>query len=183
MRGTDTAIWERLKPIPFDVTIPKEQIDRSLLGKLKAEAEGILAWLMEGCLKWQNDGLDSPDSVTDAATNWKQENDPLKDFIADCCFLEKDLLPDSWGFDEELKNSICEHDQGDLFCQQSTLSENYTQWAKKTGEKYPLNRQDFGKRLEALECAKSTRTIGNPPKRQRVWVGIGLKEKALEFLP
>jgi len=186
VRGTDTAIWERLKPIPFNVTIPKEQIDRNLLEKLKAEAEGVLAWLVEGCLKWQKEGLTSPDSVISAVTDWQQENDPLKDFVADCCFLDKDLLPDSWGFDKEFKESICEHDQSDLFCQQSVISESYSQWAKKTGEKFPLNRQDFTKRIEALGCKRSTRMISPPGlgkrKRQRVWEEIGLKEKALDRL-
>src|SRR5260370_37464751 len=48
VRGTDKAIWNRLKPIPFTASIPKEEQDKGLLEKLKAEAAGILAWAVKG---------------------------------------------------------------------------------------------------------------------------------------
>jgi putative DNA primase/helicase len=38
-----------LKLIPFTVEIPPDEIDKSLLDKLKGEAEGILAWMAAGC--------------------------------------------------------------------------------------------------------------------------------------
>jgi putative DNA primase/helicase len=53
IRGTDTAIWNRTKLIPFNVSIPESEIDKRLLDKLKAEAAGILAWAVRGCLDWQ----------------------------------------------------------------------------------------------------------------------------------
>src|ERR1700693_3784585 len=43
IRGTDAAIWNRLYTVPFTVTIPPEEIDRTLLSKLLQEAEGVLA--------------------------------------------------------------------------------------------------------------------------------------------
>ena len=40
------AAWRRIRLIPFDVTIPLERRDPQLLAKLKAEASGILAWIV-----------------------------------------------------------------------------------------------------------------------------------------
>ena len=40
IRGVEKAAWNRLKPIPFTVIIPPEEIDKALLQKLKTEAEG-----------------------------------------------------------------------------------------------------------------------------------------------
>jgi P4 family phage/plasmid primase-like protien len=41
IRGTDYAIWRRIKLIPFNVTIPKEKQDPHLAGKLQDELPGI----------------------------------------------------------------------------------------------------------------------------------------------
>jgi putative DNA primase/helicase len=38
----DKATYNRLHPIPFTVTIPKEQINKELPGKLLSEAEEVL---------------------------------------------------------------------------------------------------------------------------------------------
>jgi putative DNA primase/helicase len=52
IRGTDHAIWRRIRLIPFAVTIPEsEQIPLAeMLDTLKQEWPGILAWAVEGCL-------------------------------------------------------------------------------------------------------------------------------------
>jgi putative DNA primase/helicase len=52
----DQATFNRLHPIPFTVTIPPEEIDKSLPRKLLAEAEGILAWAVEGAKQWHQNG-------------------------------------------------------------------------------------------------------------------------------
>jgi len=55
--GTDNAIWDRIRLIPFNVTIPPEEQDKNLTEKLEAELPGILAWAVEGCLAWQKEGM------------------------------------------------------------------------------------------------------------------------------
>jgi P4 family phage/plasmid primase-like protien len=52
VRGTDHAIWRRIKLVPFDVVIPKGEQDSRLPKKLRAELPGILAWAVHGCLEW-----------------------------------------------------------------------------------------------------------------------------------
>ncbi len=85
IRGTDTAIWRRVRLIPFTVTIPPEERDRELPAKLRAEAPGILRWAIEGCLTWQREGLRPPADVTCATDAYRQDEDRLGAFIAECC--------------------------------------------------------------------------------------------------
>ncbi|HZZ14439.1 MAG TPA: phage/plasmid primase, P4 family, partial [Candidatus Sulfotelmatobacter sp.] len=95
--GTEEAIWNRFKLIPFNVSIPKAEQDRELGNKLAAEAPGILAWAVKGCLKWQRDGLGMPVAVTQATADYRDEMDPVSDFIADCCTSDPDAVE---GFSE-----------------------------------------------------------------------------------
>ena len=48
IRGTDAGIWDRIRLIPFTVRIPDEEVDPDLPAKLRAEAPGILNWLLAG---------------------------------------------------------------------------------------------------------------------------------------
>ena len=61
--------------------------DKELGDKLAAEAEGILAWLVEGCLEWQDDGLGSCDAVDQATASYRTENDIIGRFVDDMCEL------------------------------------------------------------------------------------------------
>jgi putative DNA primase/helicase len=64
--ASDTAVWNRIKLIPFEVSIPDAEKDRRLGEKLRAELPGILAWAVRGCVEWQKDGLQEPDVVKNA---------------------------------------------------------------------------------------------------------------------
>ena len=89
IRGTDHAIWRRIKLVPFTVTIPPEEQDLGLLDKLKREAPGILAWAVKGCLLWQQVGLREPTEVSEATQEYRREQDTLAEFLAQCCVQEK----------------------------------------------------------------------------------------------
>ncbi|HYN74560.1 MAG TPA: phage/plasmid primase, P4 family, partial [Candidatus Methanoperedens sp.] len=80
--GTDRAIWRRIRLVPFLVTIPEREQDKSLPEKLLAEAPGILNWLLEGCRDWQKNGLGYPDEVRLATDAYRSEEDPLADFLS-----------------------------------------------------------------------------------------------------
>jgi putative DNA primase/helicase len=50
IRGSEQALWNRLRAIPFQVAIPPAEVDKALLEKLKAEAEGISrGWSRAAC--------------------------------------------------------------------------------------------------------------------------------------
>lgn len=91
------AVWRRVLPIPFEVRFSDdaEEIrlgkakpkDPDLMLELEPELPGILAKLVRGAIEWYRGGLRPPKSVTDALASYKQEMDPLADFIQSCCTL------------------------------------------------------------------------------------------------
>jgi putative DNA primase/helicase len=103
IKGTDHAIWRRIRLIPFEVTIPAEERDPQLANKLKEELPGILAWAVEGCLQWQKHGLDAPEEVKAATDKYRQEMDKLGRFIAECCYLDVNAEASSQDLYKEFK--------------------------------------------------------------------------------
>lgn len=88
IKSQTEAIWRRIRIIPFDVQIPGELRDRHLAEKLRAEYPGILAWLVSGCLKWQQSGLTEPSEVMQATCEYREEEDKLARFIDECCYCD-----------------------------------------------------------------------------------------------
>ena len=87
VRGTDHAIWRRLKLVPFDVQIPDKEQDKKLAEKLREELPGVLAWIVRGALIYQKVGLPEAERVTDATTGYREEMDTLAGFFADRCVI------------------------------------------------------------------------------------------------
>ena len=83
--GADHGIWRRMRQIPFGVTIPDNERDPYLIEKLKAEASGILAWAVRGCLEWQERGIELPEAVRNATSQYQQTADIVSMFIEECC--------------------------------------------------------------------------------------------------
>ena len=88
IRGTDFGIWRRIKLIPFEVNIPVEKVDKNLKYKLRQEFPQILAWAVEGAIKWQKDGLHEPERVLDATKEYKHEMDLIAGFIEQCVMID-----------------------------------------------------------------------------------------------
>jgi putative DNA primase/helicase len=86
VRG-DRALWNRLKLIPFAVTIPKDKQKprHEVMEMFRAEFSGILNWLVEGCLEWQKDGLGVPEEVIEATNEYEAEQDTFAAFIEEKC--------------------------------------------------------------------------------------------------
>jgi putative DNA primase/helicase len=85
VRGTDHAIWRRLRLIPFTVVIPEERQDKQLSEKLRAESAGILRWMLHGSIAWQSGGLADPPEVLTATKDYQNEQDLLGSFLDECC--------------------------------------------------------------------------------------------------
>lgn len=122
IRGTDPAIWSRIKLVPFDVSFLGRE-DRTLKVVLQDELPGILAWAVEGCLRWQEDGLDFPESVTIATEEYRVESDSIGRFVDEHCVVGE-------------------------FAQAKArnLYAAYRQWAEGAGE-HPMTETAFGRRL------------------------------------
>lgn len=56
----DEAMRRRFNLVPFSVTIPAAERDAELAEKLREEWGSILQWMINGCLTWQEQGLNSP---------------------------------------------------------------------------------------------------------------------------
>jgi putative DNA primase/helicase len=145
VRGADHAIWRRIRLIPFTVTIPVAEQDRTLPEQLQAELPGMLAWAVRGCLEWQAHGLSEPDEVRDATLAYKEEMDILGGFIVDRCAV-------AVGNKESA----------------ASLFDAYVVWAQDSGEQ-PVTKRTFGRLLRDRGFADGKGTGG-----VRMWVGLCL---------
>jgi putative DNA primase/helicase len=87
LRSVGEAMRRRLHLIPFNYTVPVADRDKGLVDKLKAEGPGILAWMIEGCLRWQAEGLEPPPSVIGATDAYMKSEDVVAAWIDDECVL------------------------------------------------------------------------------------------------
>jgi putative DNA primase/helicase len=83
IRGTDEAIWDRIKLIPFNNRFSKgsPNTDKELLEKLKTETEGILAWMAQDCIKWSAEGLKDCKTVKDSTHTYRIGEDYFQEFL------------------------------------------------------------------------------------------------------
>lgn len=124
IRGTDYAIWRRMRLIPFERTIAPEHRDDGLPSKLAAELPGILNWAIQGCQEWLAEGLKPPERVLAATDSYRLESDVIGAFIEDECEI---------GAGYEAKG-------GELY-------QCYKRWSHDNGE-YSVTATAFGRRLD-----------------------------------
>lgn len=147
IKGTDHAIWRRIKLIPFNVTIPDKEQDKKLIEKLKGELSGILTWIVQGCLEWQKGGLQTPDEVEAATNDYRNEMDEVGTFLAECCIMQPNVKVNP-----------------------TDLYDAYKKWCEDTGETV-LKQRDFGVRLTERGL------ISKQSSGKRFRCGVGLLEK------
>jgi putative DNA primase/helicase len=152
---TDTtyAFWRRLILIPFRAIFDEKQRDREMPNKLWAERDGILTWLVQGCLRWQEDGLNPPKVIVEATKEYQTEMDVLQQWLEECCVADP----------------RAETPFADLYA-------SYTEWCKERDET-PVSKRKFGERLsekgyESVLIRDSV--LGKPVKARR---GVRLKQK------
>lgn len=93
----DNAFWYRMMRIDFIWSFidkpekPHEKKrDKNLIENLKAEAPGILAWLVRGCLEWQKHGLNPPAQILKTTAAYRFNEDILARFIEGCTYGKDD---------------------------------------------------------------------------------------------
>lgn len=144
------GFWRRIRLIPFPKEFKGDADDKQLLPKLKAEAPGILAWAVRGCLAWQKDGLGMPKVVKESTEAYREESDPLSEFISDRCVVHED---------EQVEGGL--------------LWYEYQSWCTENQEP-ELDRKAFSKRLEDRGLKKIK--VGH--NRTRSWQGLSLESEA-----
>ena len=152
IRGTDFAIWRRIRLIPFNVKFTDDgpaRKDPEMEAKLTAELPGILAWAITGCIAWQRDGLKSPAAVADATANYQAEMDVLAAWLGECCIVGKRY---------EVKAA-------DLY-------RSYVGWCEQSGE-FPEKQRKLGMRL-------TERGFERFSNNGAWWRGVGLQSDRTE---
>jgi putative DNA primase/helicase len=100
-RGVNYAIRRRLQLIPFNVTIPQEEVDKSLPEALREELGGILQWMIDGCLDWKREGLSPPRDVTEATEHYLNQEDTFGQWVNEGC----ERVPGAFTATAELRRS------------------------------------------------------------------------------
>jgi putative DNA primase/helicase len=95
LRSVDEAMRRRFHLIPFNVTILPAERDPDLAEKLKAEAPGILAWMIKGCLDWQRERLSPPPIVCEATEAYLASENSVAHWIEDCCDQDRNAWESS----------------------------------------------------------------------------------------
>ena len=148
VRHDDDAIWRRIIRLPFERVVPLVRRDPSLKEKLCTLPEcrrAILAWAVEGALRWQETGLAVPESISQATAAYRDEQNPLRDFLADDCERGPDLVV-----------PVAE------------LRKAYEAWCVPNGvQSVSVKQFNASLRAEGFEPLRT--------KSSRVWKGLGLK--------
>ena len=120
--STDTAIWDRLRLIPFTVRFEEAQQDKNLASKLKSEAAGIIRWSIAGFQRYQAIGLPKTAEIEAATSAYQAEQNPVASFLSTCVIDEK------------------------ASTKRSDLYQAYQQWTMENDEKL-LSQKDFAQRV------------------------------------
>lgn len=150
VRGADSAIWRRILRIPFDAVVPADRRDPTLKARLLVEPEhqrAILAWAVEGCLRWQEDGLGEPACIRRATDEYRESQNPLRPFIEDCCELGNEFSVGT-----------------------GTLRRAYERYAEREGYQNPLGPMKFTEGLRALGITSER------SNSERLWRGVRLRD-------
>ncbi len=149
VRHQDEAIWRRIVRLPFEHTVPAARRDPGLKERLTtvpANLMAILAWIVEGCLRWQESGLIEPERVRTATMAYREDQDPLLEFIEECCELGPDYRIST-----------------------RSLRGAYERFCEAEGYEHPLGPKRFADALKMTRC-EAERT-----PEERLWRGIRLK--------
>lgn len=153
---TKDAIWDRVHLIPWDQRFPPDKQDKALGEKLRAEAPGILRWIVEGCLEWQRIGLSPPPVIVAATDQYRKDMDLLGDFLAEICVLDPVAQ-----------------------VARPTLRRAYEAWAEEVGQKFTMDPKGFADALRERGCLEAS-SLREPGRKTPVrgWKGIRLRTEA-----
>lgn len=152
LNNVDDAARRRFNIVPFNHKPASP--DPELGDKLKAEWPGILRWMIDGCLDWQQNGLIRPESVKHATEDYFEAQDLFGQWLDDRCEVD----PGN-GYRSELSAS---------------LFASWTTYAEKAGED-PGSRKKFSEKMQERGLLPLKGTGG-----VRIFKGVRFKPKPHE---
>jgi putative DNA primase/helicase len=147
----DEGMWRRILQVPFTHSIPPGERDPQLKHQLRTDPDtqaAILAWAVQGCLAWRQHGLNVPDIVAGYTQEYRQENDPVGDFLDDAC--EKG---------------------SHLGAPRAVVRAAYQRWAATNGER-PLESKQLASALKRHGITDGPKVDGD-----RAWHGIRVRDQ------
>lgn len=104
--ANDDGIWRRLKVIPFNAKIKGNSDIKNYADFLyEKAASAIMKWIIEGAEKVSKTDhkVNDPKCVKDAVAAYREDNDWLGHFIADCCEVGDGLTEKSGEFYQQYR--------------------------------------------------------------------------------
>lgn len=147
IRDLDAAMRRRIHLIAFDVT-PKK-VDRELAEKLRGEWPAILAWMIEGALRWQEQGLNPPKVVLDTTEEYFEDEDTIGKWMEEAVI----------------------QDPNEKFVRTLDVFQSWQQWANRNGEYVGTVR-----RLVSALASRRVKRVKDPVSRRSGFAGIKLRE-------
>ena len=139
----DQAFWSRACLLEFGMRFvarpkaPNERwADPALKEKLRQERSGILAWLVRGCLAFQELGLAIPASISLATEKYRDEEDRILHFLNECCVLRPEAT---------VKASVL-YEAYKAWCEENQFGRgmNATLFGNKIGRRFAKKRGNTG---------------------------------------
>jgi putative DNA primase/helicase len=146
--NVDEAMRRRLHVIPFTNTPLKP--DKELESKLEVEWPGILRWMIEGAVDWQQNGLVKPEIVVAATEDYFTEQNVFAHWLDQNCRVEPN--------------------NSHLFSSSRELYESWKAFAESNGE-FAGSSKGLASKLARAGLRSETRNVG---KKVRGWVGIAV---------
>jgi len=151
--GNDHGIRRRIQVVPFrkrfDGSVKKEEIER----QIRAEKDGLFAWMVRGFQEWRKQGLNPPEVVRKATDDYFASNDHLGEYLSE----------------RTVESPAATTPLGNLY-------DDYKAWAHDCVVK-PLGKHQFSDLLRArgLEQDRKSST--------RFWKGVALKTSSSVVQP
>lgn len=148
IKGRDEGIWRRLRLVPWEVTIPEDERDDDLADKLKAEAPGILNWIVEGARRFISEGLTPPLAVRAATDDYRADEDTVGRFVGEVLRIGV-----GWAWSADIRSEL-------------------EAWCADEGVTPVPDMKDLAEVLRADGCQTERRSISG--RRGTIWRGVTL---------
>lgn len=146
IKSMEPAIWSRIRNIPFNYKVPKEEEIPDFDEVLLEERSGIFNWGLKGCLAWLGSGrkMNLAMEIEDATDQYRADQDIIQMFIDDCLVAV-----------------------GNVNTPKARVYARYQKWCDQTGHR-ALAANKLSQQLHERGF------VDERTKNSRVWVGIGV---------
>lgn len=150
IRGDDEGIWRRIRLVMWEHQLAKEEVDRGLPDKLKAEYAGVLNWIIQGVGDYLAEGLAEPERVAAAMEDYRKGSSPFGEWFAERVEIaegEKTLA--------------------------KAFYDDWKEWAEAQGIEKPMSQRAFGDALADRQIIRA----GKDPRGNVLRMGARLRPR------